>query len=125
VFSLVFALIKRKIENSYEKIFEFLCININPKPKVYISDFEIGQINGIKKVFNNIDVKGCHFHFTQIIWRLIQNNKLVCEYKENENFRRFVKKLVVLSFLPVEEVEINAIFIKKEYLSLDLAIGVL
>lgn len=41
-------------------------------PKLIMSDFEMASINAFKEVFPNLKQKGCNFHFSQCIWRKIQ-----------------------------------------------------
>jgi hypothetical protein len=55
-------------------------------------DFEFVSINAITNVYENIEIMGCHFQYTKVIWYWIQSNGLVAHYKENNLFQNFVKK---------------------------------
>ncbi|CAF4807820.1 unnamed protein product, partial [Rotaria sp. Silwood1] len=41
------------------------------------------------------------FHFSQAVWRQVQNKGLATKYREDESFRLNIKKLIVLAFVPV------------------------
>ena len=42
------------------------------QPSSVFVDFEQGAIKAFREEFPGVEVKGCHFHFTQCIWRKIQ-----------------------------------------------------
>ena len=52
------------------------------KPTQFMSDFEQGAIGAFTEEFPGVNLKGCHFHFTQAIWRRIQELDLATAYKE-------------------------------------------
>lgn len=45
------------------------------------------------------------FHFTQCIWRKVQNCGLTTEFRENEEFHRLVRRAGVLPLVPGHRVE--------------------
>jgi len=47
---------------------------------------------------------GCLFHFAQAVWRQVQSKGLTRKYNEDESFRLTVKKLIALSFVPLDQV---------------------
>ena len=47
---------------------------------------------------------GCLFHLGQSLWRRIQNEGLVNNYRDDENVRMFGKMLLALSFVPPDDV---------------------
>jgi hypothetical protein len=59
----------------------------------------------MKKVFDGVNFFGCHFHFGQIIWRNIQSLELSVKYKDNKEFRLFVRSFLALSYVPKLEME--------------------
>jgi hypothetical protein len=67
-----------------------------------MSDFELGSRNAIKEVYIGIKVRGCAFHFHQALWKKLQALGLVRAYKRNKAFRKTVKLLMGLCFLPPE-----------------------
>ena len=48
--------------------------------------------------------KGCFFHFSQAIFRMIQSLGLQNKYKDDENFAHKVRMLVALAFVPLPDV---------------------
>ena len=57
------------------------------QPQKVMMDFEQGAIKKFAEEFPGIVVKGFHFHFTQSIWRHIQEIGLVIVYKEDKAIR--------------------------------------
>jgi len=51
-----------------------LCANINLtfSPKRFTSDFEIATIQACQYLFPNVKISACFFHYSQSIWRKIQ-----------------------------------------------------
>ncbi|CAF0853002.1 unnamed protein product [Brachionus calyciflorus] len=45
-------------------------------------------------------MKGCHFHFTQALWKNIQKLGLVDDYNRNSNVKDWLNNFKSLSFLP-------------------------
>lgn len=77
---LVFCLMSKKTLKSYVAVFnELLTIagnhELNLCPRRIICDFEMGIISAIKQCFPNTDLRGCLFHFGQIIWRKVQKER--------------------------------------------------
>lgn len=54
-------------------------LQFNPE-KIFI-DFEIAVIEAVNYILPLTQVHGCLFHFTQSIWRKVQEFGLVNEYK--------------------------------------------
>jgi hypothetical protein len=54
--------------------------DINLKPRLILCDFELAAINAIKTSFENVEVKGCHFHFSQAIKKHIKTSGFETEY---------------------------------------------
>lgn len=51
--------------------------------------------------FSNSHHVGCFFHYTQAIYRKIQNLGLSNEYAADENIRNICRKLMALALMPV------------------------
>jgi hypothetical protein len=56
------------------------------------TDFERAAIKAINHVFPNASVHGCLFHYTQCIWRRVQEVGLAKQY--NQRNPRVVEKVV-------------------------------
>lgn len=61
-------------------------------------------MNSIKKEFLSTEIHGCFFHFSQAVWRKIQNYGLTTIYIEDVNFALQVRKLISLAFIPIDKV---------------------
>ncbi|KAG0438482.1 hypothetical protein DMUE_3062 [Dictyocoela muelleri] len=57
-------------------------------------------MNAMKRVFKNIKIYNCLFHFAQIIWRHVQRLGIVSKYKKYPDFRFKIKMLLAISFVP-------------------------
>ena len=106
----VFALLPRKNEQTYKKMFKVIktaCSRYGirfPEPSTIVVDFELAIMNAIACNFpNNPKINGCYFHLNQCVQRWLNANKLADHYQE-ENFNMLVKKLVTLAFIPEPDV---------------------
>ena len=52
-----------------------------------------------------INAKVCFFHYTQCIWRKVQDTGLQVPYKENNDINKLVRRTAVLPLLPVNDLE--------------------
>ena len=108
----VFLLLPNRRKNTYLRMLRQLKFQANQMelqldPKQIMPDFEIAVIESIKEEFPNAEIKGCHFHHTQCIWRKIQDLGLATVYKENRCVRHWLECFKSLSFIPLTLVEIT------------------
>ncbi|KAG0437105.1 hypothetical protein DMUE_3880, partial [Dictyocoela muelleri] len=61
----IYVLMKSKTENVYKIIFDKIKELINIGPKMFIIDFETSVYNAMSKVFPEVEIRGCNFHFNQ------------------------------------------------------------
>ena len=87
---------------------ELLNINGNLPPISVLIDFELGSKNALEAVVLEAPVKGCFFHFTQNIWKKIQENGLQVRYQQDPAFVTEATMIVALSFVPDDDV--NRVF---------------
>ncbi|KAL2631004.1 hypothetical protein R1flu_015690 [Riccia fluitans] len=73
-------------------------------PEQILSDFESGLIPAIHDEFPQSFHHGCYFHFTQAIWRKIQQMGLTTVYTNNESIKGRIRQLMALGFLPVPRI---------------------
>ncbi|CAC5399538.1 unnamed protein product [Mytilus coruscus] len=70
----------------------------------FIAEFERGLWNALHHLFPGVPVQGCAFHWSQAIFRKIQNTGLVVSYNSKGNTFKFLRKLMAIPFLPVEHI---------------------
>ncbi|XP_034944254.1 uncharacterized protein, partial [Chelonus insularis] len=76
-------------------------------------DFERPFMDAIKETYPGIKISGCHFHFTQCVWRHIQLCGLQARYNKDVTFALNLKLLMALAYVPVNDV-ISAYEIKRD-----------
>ena len=71
-------------------------------------DFELGIKNAFVAVFPAVSVNGCFFHFTQNIWRKMQQHGLQVRYQAEPGFVIEARMIAALAFVP--GVDIDQVF---------------
>ncbi|CAF3249819.1 unnamed protein product [Rotaria sp. Silwood2] len=105
-FVCVFALLPDRKKPTYKYLFHELRnkaaqLNMTFNPCTIMSDFE-GTLAEILKIeFPNSQHVGCFFHYTQTIYRNIQQLGLSSEYVVDDEFRNTCRKLMALALMPV------------------------
>ena len=122
IIPLVYGLLIGKSHDDYNQFFEQLFEQDNFQPESIMTDYEGGTIKSVKEMLPSVLHKGmfsatqrkekliktfvigCLFHFSQAVWRQVQNKGLATIYREDECFRLKVKKLIALAFVAVDDV---------------------
>ena len=73
MYSCLLLILRAKIIEKFQREF---------KPKFFLSDYESGFIAAVKQYAPESKHIGCYFHFTQCIYRKIQNLGLTSAYKK-------------------------------------------
>ena len=60
-------------------------------------DFKAGVWGAFREVYNEIKIRGCVFHWTQAIWKQIQDKGLARTYRKRKNTAKFLRELNVLT----------------------------
>jgi hypothetical protein len=70
------------------------------------NDFESGLIEAVRTQFPHALHSGCHFHFTQAVWRKVQELGLSVPYSipEHAKLAKFIQLCMALPFIPIDEV---------------------
>lgn len=94
----LYIVMSKKTSVLYTKAFEAikyeLCrLQIHNDPTYIYSDFEIGLINSLHKVFNNSSLQGCNVHLRRIIWRNVQKFGYRKKYLQSLSFNKKVFKI--------------------------------
>lgn len=84
--------------------FKLLIESVKVKPRSITSDFEKAIMNAVVRV---LDCKtyGCFFHFSQSLYRRIQNDRLVTHYFRIDSFRDHFHMVQSLAYLPPMNVQ--------------------
>jgi len=75
--------------------------------QVIMSDFQSGLIEAVKLQFPNALHRGCHFHYSQAVWRKVQEYQLAVPYVHDEHVTPAIQLCLALAFIPDSEVKIN------------------
>ncbi|CAF3303956.1 unnamed protein product [Rotaria socialis] len=90
----IYCLTSRQDQVTYEKILNHIIsigysqLNTRFSPQSLTCDFELGSINAAAKCFRNISITACFFHYSQALWRKVQDlklNSLISKSKTNNN----------------------------------------
>lgn len=106
IFPLVFSLLHNKTSATYRRLFSLFRTAVSERqsaltPETWMIDFEVTARNAVGGIFPNTTIRGCFFHYTQCIWRKVQNCGLTTEFRENEEFHRLVRRAAVRLRFPV------------------------
>ena len=75
------------------------------KLQCVVADFETALWQAVENVFPHVHLQGCLFHWTQAVWRKVQEIGLGTAYKNDDAVHKYIKKLMALPFLPHEHIK--------------------
>ena len=90
------------------------------RPRMVICDFEQALISAVQTELAQAEVKGCYFHFTQSLWRRIQELGLAGPYRRDVHLKKCLRKLMSIGYLPLALVQINFGLLRHERTTNDL-----
>ena len=90
-FLLCFILFNAKKEIDYTEAFKPLANLTKCNFKNVVINYEIALINALRGVFIEAGVYGCSFHYGQSLWRQIQKDSSVEEYKHNKEYYDIIR----------------------------------
>lgn len=64
----------------------------------------VGAWQAVRHVFPGVAMKGCIFHWSQAVWRKVQDLGLVTTYRERDSVYRYIRHLMALPFLPSNQI---------------------
>ena len=109
----VYALLSSKQKEAYiellSEVVRLICseTNMQPNPTFLLSDFELGFMKAAAEVFPSAEVRGCLFHFGQMIWRRAQKAGLQASLNQpnSTNLRTDLHCIIALAFVPVNDIK--------------------
>ncbi|XP_064636946.1 uncharacterized protein LOC135493499 [Lineus longissimus] len=102
---LAFALMSGRKKRNYKAILQRLKEIVGEvRVDNIVIDFESAMWGAFRRVFPGINITGCLFHWTQAIWRKVQELGLQTAYANDRNAHDYIKKLMALPFLPADRI---------------------
>ena len=100
-------LLPNKNSKTYEMAFKAILDKLGGQPtalKTVVSDFEMAVFRSVKKVFKNVDHKGCRFHKNAAIWKNLGDHGLQGLFHQSPAFQELIHKLYALCYVKIEDV---------------------
>jgi len=107
VIPLAFCLMTGKTIGQYRQILQHLKQEVRRvthralRPTRVVSDFERSLMTALETELPRSRLAGCYYHFSQSLWRHLQQLGLSGHYRRERRLQRVVRKVTALGFLPV------------------------
>ena len=103
---LVFVLMSQRSKEDYVQVLKSLQNRLPTTISLHtvIMDFEAAVWRAFPIVFPGIKIHGCAFHWSQAVWKRIQEAGLAPTYRQKRNTSKFLKQLMCMPFLPAEQI---------------------
>ncbi|CAI6376617.1 unnamed protein product [Macrosiphum euphorbiae] len=107
VHPLIYALLPNKQEKTYTHLFKMLN-QLKPglNPTSISCDFEQAILKSIKTEYPNTEIYGCLYHFSKNVYKKLCDLGIVSSYRNNSDFSIFVKMVVALTFIPINDIDL-------------------
>jgi len=103
VVPVLYAMLPNKTRETYVRLLTQLSHMRDFHPESILTDFETAIFSAFTDVFPDATRTGCFFHFSQCIFRQVQQHGLLGDYAVPE-FSIFVRMLAALAFVPENDV---------------------
>ena len=113
VLPLAIALMNNRTIGAYRQVLQTLKRRVwrnttqHWEPEAVMMDFEQALITAVETELPQTRVEGCYFHFSQSLWRHIQEVGLAHGYRHDERLQTLLRKVIALGFLPIALVRNN------------------
>ena len=104
--SLVYVVMSGKSEDDYTVVLCNLVKHFKTTPalRTTVLDFEAAVWNTMRAVFPDVKLRGCSFHWSQALWKHIQDLGLASRYMKQALTHKFLRRLFSLPFLPASAI---------------------
>ena len=113
VIPLVHVLMGNRRTRSYRLVFRLLKRAVHRithhhwRPRQVVCDFEFALWAAVQFELPAARLGGCYFHWTQSLWRKVQEVGLARAYATNRQVRRIIRKVFALGYLPLPVVRLS------------------
>ena len=111
---LTYILIPNETKETYFKMFQILKENYGFNPYIFTSDFNKASNIALKKVFPNVFIIKCFFHFVQSIWKNLKKFNLTDKTLMNTT-KELSFNIKKLAFIEPADIPKSFKIIKKKY----------
>jgi hypothetical protein len=110
MFPIVFGLLPNKREDTYRRFLQMiksaaLRFGTDFSPEIIQIDYEIAMMNAIRGELPYTRIRGCYFHFTQAIWRKVQDLGLTIPFRDNNAVKKTVRRVSALPLVPISNID--------------------
>ncbi|XP_067036373.1 uncharacterized protein [Acropora muricata] len=107
---LLFVVMSGRKKRDYRAVLQEVLSILPPPPAVrrITLDFERALWTVLRQLLPDVSLQGCLFHWTQALWRKVQELGLEPAYRTDSPTYKYIRKLMALPFLP--EAEITPMF---------------
>ncbi|KAJ8975669.1 hypothetical protein NQ317_003168 [Molorchus minor] len=105
-YPILFALVNKKTQEIYKKIFEYLCCVLAPKlqPDEIVTDYEANLYYALAETYLNSHIGGSVFYYTQNLYKRLCALNLSRDLETNSYFRNIYHMILMLPLLPVNTI---------------------
>ena len=102
---LLFVLMSGKRTSDYKRLFQVVKKELGTiSVTEIVADFEASVWKAITREFPAVRIRGCIFHWTQAVWRNVQQNGLQVPYMKDAATHSYIRRLLALPMLPHEHI---------------------
>ena len=110
----LFVLLSNEKEETFRVLFSYLKENCSFNPRNIMCDFSMGQILAVKKVFEEVQIHCCFFHFSQAIWHRFKINNL-CGIGTYQKNRELLFNIQIMCFMKRDKIDSFYNQLKRKY----------
>ncbi|XP_068707730.1 uncharacterized protein [Montipora foliosa] len=102
----VFVLMPGRKKKDYREVLKTILdlLPIAPNVQQVTLDFEKAMWAALRMIQPDVQIKGCVFHWTQALWRKIQELGMQQQYISDKGTYVYLRKIMALPFLPESEI---------------------